>query len=106
MDLEHADILFLLLATFVLEYSFRKVQKDQKGLKSNGTHQLPLHTDDVNLVGDNINTIRKNTKALIDTNNEAALAVNAQKTKYIFIFHHKNAGQNLNTKLLTFSSAV
>jgi hypothetical protein len=36
------------------------------GLKLNGTHQLLVYADDVNLLGDDIDTLKKNTKALID----------------------------------------
>jgi hypothetical protein len=32
------------------------------GLKLNGTHQLLAYADDANLLADNIDTIRKNTK--------------------------------------------
>jgi hypothetical protein len=38
------------------------------GLKLNGTHQLPVDADDVNLLGDNIDTITKNIETLIDAN--------------------------------------
>jgi hypothetical protein len=36
------------------------------GLKLNRTHQLHAYADDVNLLGDNIETIKKNTETLID----------------------------------------
>jgi hypothetical protein len=36
------------------------------GLKLNGTHQLLVYADDENLLGDNIDTIKRNTQILID----------------------------------------
>jgi hypothetical protein len=36
------------------------------GLKLNGTHQFLAYADDVNLLGDNIDTIKKNIETLID----------------------------------------
>jgi hypothetical protein len=36
------------------------------GLKFNGTHQLLGYADDVSLLGDNIDTIKKKTENLID----------------------------------------
>jgi hypothetical protein len=67
--------------------------ENQKGLKSTATHDLLVYAADVNLLEDNKSTTRNNTKLLIDTNNEAALAVNAEKTKYMLLSHHKNAGK-------------
>jgi hypothetical protein len=52
-----------MLFNFVLEYAIRKLQKNQVGLKLNGTHQLLVYPDDVTLLGDNIGTIKTDTDA-------------------------------------------
>jgi hypothetical protein len=39
-------------------------------LKLNGTHQLLVHAEDVNILGRSIQTIKKNTKAFIVANKE------------------------------------
>jgi hypothetical protein len=46
--------------SFILEYAIRKVQKNQVGLKLNGTHQLLVYADNVYLLGDNVDTMKKN----------------------------------------------
>jgi hypothetical protein len=68
----------------------------QVGLKLNGTHQLLVYADDVNLQDDNIGTIKKNTETLIDSSKIVVPEVNAEKTKYMFLSHHQNAEQNLD----------
>jgi hypothetical protein len=40
-----------------LVYAIRKVQEDQVGLKLNGTHQVLVYADDVDLLGGNIDTV-------------------------------------------------
>jgi hypothetical protein len=39
-----------------------------------------VYGDDVNLLGDNIDTIKKNTETLIDASKEVGLEINVDKT--------------------------
>jgi hypothetical protein len=64
IGLEQGDALSPLLFNFALEYVIREVQESEVGLKLNGTHQLLAYTDNVYLLGDYIDTIRKNMETL------------------------------------------
>ena len=91
--LKQGDVLTPLHFNFALEQSIRIVQVNQDGLKLNGTHQLLVYADDVNILGESIDTIMKNIKALLVGSKEIGLEVNADKTKYMVMFPDKNEGR-------------
>jgi hypothetical protein len=74
----------------------QKVQENQVGLKQNWKHQLLAYADDVNLLGDNIGTIKKNTEILIDASKDVGLEVSVEKTKYMLLSRQQNVGKNLD----------
>jgi hypothetical protein len=94
--LKQGDALSPLLFNVALEYDIRKVQENQLGLKLNGTHQLLAYADDVNLLEDNIGTINKNRKTLIDACKEVGLEINVGKT---FLSRHQKLGLSRNIKI-------
>jgi hypothetical protein len=73
--------------------------KYQVGLEVNGTHQLLVYADDVNLLGDSVNTIKENTETVFETSRDIGLEINAEKTKCMIMYRHPNSGQNQNVTI-------
>ena len=96
--LQQGDDLLPLIFNSALEYTIRRVQVNQNGLKLNGTYQLLIYADDVNKWGGSIHTIMKNTEALVVASKQTALEVNADKTKYMVMSQNQNAGQSNNIR--------
>jgi hypothetical protein len=62
-------------------------------------HKLMAYAVDVNLLRDNIDTIKKNTETLIDASKEVGLEINVKKTEYMLLSRHQNEGQNQDIKI-------
>jgi hypothetical protein len=58
-----------------------------------------VHLEDVNLIGNNIHTIKKNTDTLSGSGMEVGLVVNTEKTKCMLLPCHQNEGQNQSKQI-------
>jgi hypothetical protein len=76
--LKQGDTLSPLLLNFAFKYTLRRVQENQEVLKLNRTGQLLAYADDSNIVGENIDTIQKNSEAVLDACKEVGLEVNPE----------------------------
>jgi hypothetical protein len=77
---KQGDALLPLLFSFAVEYAVNRVQVKQEGLKVNGTHQLLVCADDVNILGGSIHAIRKNTEALEISSKEISVGTSTYRT--------------------------
>jgi hypothetical protein len=90
--MKQGDTLSLLLFNFSLEYAIRRVKEDQEGLKLNGTHQLLAYAGNVNIMGENVDTIQKYTKAILVASQEVGLEV-------MLVSRCQKAGQRQSIKI-------
>jgi hypothetical protein len=97
--LRQGDALSSLLFIFALEYGIRKVQENRMRLKSDRSHQLLAYADDMNLLGDKIDTVRKKTETFIDASKEVGLEINGDKTMHMLLSCHQNARQTRYIKI-------
>jgi hypothetical protein len=90
--LKHGDALSPLLFNFALEYAIRRVQVNRDDLKLNGTHQLLVYADDVDILDGSVHNMKKNAEALVVARKDIELAVNDDKTKCMVMSQYQNAG--------------
>jgi hypothetical protein len=65
----------------------------------NGTRQLLVYADDINLLGDGTNNLKENIETLLEARREVGQEINAKKTKYMIMSRHPNSEQNHNIRI-------
>ena len=101
--LKQGDELSPLLFNFAQEYAIARVQENRIGLELNGKHQLLIYADDVNMLGENLQTVWENTEIIIKASKDIDLDVNSEKTKYMITSRHQNVIQNQNIEIVNLS---
>ena len=99
--MKKGDALRPLLFNFASEYAIRRIQVNHDCVKINGTHQLSVYADDVNILGGSVRTVKENADvlvvAVVGASKKSALEVNANKTVYVGICREQQAGQHHST---------
>ena len=99
-DLKQVDALSPFLFSFALVYAVRRVKVDQVDWKLNGTHQLLVYADDVNIFGVSVHSIKRNTESLLVASKEIGLEVYDGNPKYLVMSRDHNAGRSHNIKVV------
>ena len=88
-DFKQLDASLPLLFSFARMYHYVGSGK-RDSLKLNGTHKLLAYTVHLNLLGESIHTVKKNTENLLVTSKDIGLQVNAEKVWVGTISQHKH----------------
>ena len=73
-------------------------------MKLNGTGQLLVYADDVNILGGSVQRMKENAEGLVVASKETGLEANADKTKYMVMPRDQNAGRSHSTKIVNSSA--
>jgi hypothetical protein len=63
-------------------------------LKLNGTYQLLVYGDGVNILEGSLHTVKENAEALVVASKETGINVNVDKTKYMVMSRDQNTGRS------------
>jgi hypothetical protein len=61
--------LWPLISNFALQFTIMNFQENEEGMELNGIHHLLFHSN-INMLVENVSTIKKNTKALLEASRE------------------------------------
>jgi len=67
-------------------------------LKLNGTHQLPVYADYVNILGGSVHIMKEKAESLVVASKESGLEINTDKSKYMVMSRDQNAGRSHSVK--------
>jgi hypothetical protein len=67
-------------------------------LQCSNSENHEFFLDDVDLLGRNISTKKRNTEVLLGVSTDINLEVISEKTRHMFMFYYQNVGQNQNIK--------
>jgi hypothetical protein len=96
--LKQGDTVSLLLFNFAVEYTIMRVQVNQGGLKLNGTYQVLVYADYVNILWESVQTVKKNAENLVVASKKIRLEANVDRTKYMVTSRDQNVGRSLSIK--------